>query len=300
MLRCARLSSSARLVCRGPTFQNLVQHRFISVSSSSQEELQECIFENVEEEGIVIVTLNRPRYKNALGTNLLSQLSKNLDKIRFSPQTRVCILKSSSNDIFCAGADLKERSKMTQQETAAFVHSLRKTFSDLESLPVPTIACITGSALGGGLELAMACDMRIAEDNKQTKIGLPETSLAIIPGAGGTQRLARLIGVSRAKELTFTARRIDAQTALKYGLLNECVEDGKAFERCMEVAREISKNGPVALRMAKIAIQEGMQMDRSSGMILEQQCYAQVIPTKDRLEGLKAFAEKRTPLYKGE
>jgi methylglutaconyl-CoA hydratase len=285
-----------------PLFQSFsVNKVYFNSGAQTEQTSEELVYEDLKDEGIVVLTLNRARYKNALGKVLLSQLADALDRVRFSQNTRVVILKSSSTDIFCAGADLKERSQMTQQETASFVHLLRKTFSDVETLPVPTIACISGAALGGGLELALACDLRVAENTPKTVLGLPETALAIIPGAGGTQRLARAIGVPRAKELTYTAKRIDAKEAERIGLVNEAVDgEGKAYERSMALARQISVNGPVALRMAKIAIQEGMQMDRNSGMILEQQCYAQVIPTKDRLEGLLAFKEKRKPVYKGE
>lgn len=165
---------------------------------------------------------------------------------------------------------------------------------------MPTIACINGAALGGGLELALACDMRIAEQGPKVLIGLPETGLAIIPGAGGTQRLPRIIGMARAKELVYTARKLSASDAEKFGLVNYCVEAGESYSRALEIAREIIGNGPIAVRMAKIAVQEGMQMDKSSGMTLEQQCYAQIIPTKDRLEALQAFREKRKPQFKGE
>lgn len=223
-------------------------------------------------------------------------------QLRFEPvdRVRVVILKSNVQGAFCAGADLKERAQMTQAETAAFVHELRTTFTELENLPVPTIACINGAALGGGLELALACDIRIAERGPKVLLGLPETGLAIIPGAGGTQRLPRIIGVCKAKELVFTARKLNPDEAEKIGLVNYAVEPDQSYSKALEIATEIIANGPLAVRMAKVAVQEGMQMDRNTGMVLEQQCYAQIIPTKDRLEGLKAFVEKRKPLYKGE
>ncbi|KAJ3202717.1 hypothetical protein HDU83_007149 [Entophlyctis luteolus] len=181
---------------------------------------------------------------------------------------------------------------MSQPDVAAFVYGLRTAFSDLESLPAPTIAAIDGAALGGGLEIALAADIRVA--GAGAKLGLPETKLAIIPG----QRLPRLIGISRAKELVFTGRVLDAKAALNIGLVNHAV-DGLAYEKAIEIAREILSSGPVAVRMAKQAIDKGVQVDLATGMAIEQGCYAQIIPTEDRLEGLRAFKEKRAPLYKG-
>jgi len=264
---------------------------------------EECTLQYMDNDQIALISLNRGRFRNALGRTLLSQLKQNLHSVRFSEQSknvRVVIVNSNVDGVFCAGADLKERATMTQKETEAFVYDLRSTFSQLEDLPVPTIACISGVAFGGGLELALACDMRVADEGAKTVLCLSETSLAIIPGAGGTQRLPRVVGMPKAKQLIFTAQRLNGKQALEIGLVNECAEEGKALDVCLSIARQIVPNGPVAVKVAKVAIQEGMQMDRRTGMLLEQQCYAQVIPTKDRLEGLLAFKEKRKPQYKGE
>eukprot|EP00123_Amoebidium_parasiticum_P010939 comp20420_c0_seq1/m.25896 comp20420_c0_seq1/g.25896 ORF comp20420_c0_seq1/g.25896 comp20420_c0_seq1/m.25896 type:complete len:295 (-) comp20420_c0_seq1:423-1307(-) len=246
--------------------------------------------------GVAVLTLNRPEAKNALGKEFLGQLRAAMDDLRFDPSVRVVILRSSVERVFCAGADLKERAKMSPPEVAAFVHQLRSAFSELETLPMPTIAAVDGAALGGGLEMALACDMRVAGSG--AKLGLPETRLAIIPGAGGTQRLPRIIGVAKAKELIYTARVLTGPEAEKIGLVNYAVH-GDPFPRALELAQEILPSGPVALRMAKIAIDQGSEVERGAGMMLEQACYAQVIPTKDRLEGLAAFREKRKPVYVG-
>lgn len=187
---------------------------------------------------------------------------------------------------------------MSPPEVASFVHGLRSAFSGVASLPMPTIAAIDGAALGGGLELALACDFRVA--GGAATLGLPETGLAIIPGAGGTQRLPRLIGVSRAKELIFTGRKVDAPTALSYGLVDRVTAAGGAVESALELAREMLPRGPIAVRMAKRAIDSGMDAALEVGMRVEEACYAQVIPTRDRVEGLAAFREKRTPVYRGE
>eukprot|EP00742_Colponemidia_sp_Colp-10_P001368 GILJ01001471.1.p1 GENE.GILJ01001471.1~~GILJ01001471.1.p1 ORF type:complete len:283 (-),score=37.31 GILJ01001471.1:219-1067(-) len=250
-----------------------------------------------ENEGITVFTMQRPEAKNALSRLMMQQFREALDSVQFDSTVRVVVLRSAVEGVFCAGADLKERTTMAPEEVSAFVDGLRRSFADLENLPMPTIAALEGSALGGGLELALSCDFRIAGAN--AKLGLPETSLAIIPGAGGTQRLPRLIGVSKAKELTFTARRIDSVTAKSIGLVNDTAEAGKTFDKALELAREIVPQGPIGVRMAKLAIHKGSQLDLASGLAFEQACYAQVIPTKDREEGLRAFKEKRKPIYKG-
>ena len=178
-----------------------------------------------------------------------------------------------------------------------FVQGIRASFSDLERLPMPVIAAMEGAAFGGGLELALAADLRVA--GAEAKMGLVETALAIIPGGGGTQRLPRLIGAARAKELIFTARRLGAEEAGRLGLVNRVVPAGQALEVALGLAREILPNGPVAVRMAKQAINQGQDLDLVDGLALEEACYARVIPTEDRLEGLAAFREKRKPQYKG-
>ena len=187
---------------------------------------------------------------------------------------------------------------MEPEEVASFVHGLRTAFTGLSTLPMPVIAAIEGAALGGGLELALACDLRIA--GAAATLGLPETGLAIIPGAGGTQRLPRLIGPARAKELIFTGRRLSAEDAEAIGLVEYAVPAGEAMDKAIALSREILPNGPVAVRMAKRAVDRGIEVDLTSGMTIEEGSYAQVRGTKDRIEGLNAFREKRKPAYKGE
>ncbi|KAJ3359459.1 hypothetical protein GGF32_009385 [Allomyces javanicus] len=246
--------------------------------------------------GITILSLNRPKAKNALSRQLLAEFRECLDAVRFDADTRVLVVRSLVDRVFCAGADLKERATMNPTEVAAFVSSLRAAFSELEALPMPTIAAIDGAALGGGLEMALCCDLRVAGPG--AKLGLPETKLAIIPGAGGTQRLPRLIGPAKAKELIFTGRVLTPIDALAIGVVSRTADDS-AVPGALALAREIVPQGPIAVRMAKLAVDRGSQVDLASGLAFEQTCYAQVIPTEDRLEGLKAFAEKRTPQYKG-
>ncbi|XP_063506337.1 methylglutaconyl-CoA hydratase, mitochondrial isoform X7 [Pongo pygmaeus] len=200
------------------------------------------------------------------------------------------------------GADLKERAKMSSSEVGPFVSKIRAVINDIANLPVPTIAAIDGLALGGGLELALACDIRVAASS--AKMGLVETKLAIIPGGGGTQRLPRAIGMSLAKELIFSARVLDGQEAKAVGLISHVLEQNQegdaAYRKALDLAREFLPQGPVAMRVAKLAINQGMEVDLVTGLAIEEACYAQTIPTKDRLEGLLAFKEKRPPRYKGE
>ncbi|WP_227935940.1 enoyl-CoA hydratase [Alkalihalobacillus deserti] len=250
------------------------------------------------EEGIATVTLNRPEAANALSLQMLYELHEVLHEIKFDPSVRCVIITAAGEKVFCAGADLKERSEMDLDQVRKTVSLIRSNINDVESLPQPVICALNGSALGGGLELALACDIRVAAE--RSKLGLTETSLAIIPGAGGTQRLPRLIGKGRAKEMIFTAKRIDAYEAEKIGLVEYAVPTEEVIEKSNEIAKLISKNGPVALRQSKIAIDKGIEVDLNTGLAIEQNAYEITIPTKDRREGLQAFKEKRLPLYKGE
>jgi methylglutaconyl-CoA hydratase len=190
---------------------------------------------------------------------------------------------------------------MHETEVGPFVARLRSLMMRLEKLPFPTIAAIDGLAVGGGLEMALACDLRVLAHD--VKLGLVETKLAIIPGAGGTQRLPRVVGNAKAKELIYTGRLVDAGEAMRINLVNEVVQQNEtkdaAFNRAMKVAELIGKNGPIAVRMAKKAIDEGTSCGIEQAMKVEESCYAGVVPTKDRLEGLSAFQEKRSPVFKG-
>jgi methylglutaconyl-CoA hydratase len=250
-----------------------------------------------EDSGLVLLGLERPAARNALGRRLLGELEGALEWLASDHSTRVVILHSLVPGVFCAGADLKERAGMTPEEAETFVKRLRSVFSALEALPMPTVAALEDAALGGGLELALACDLRVA--GEAVVLGLPETTLAIIPGAGGTQRLPRLVGRSRAKDLIFTGRRIGAAEAHAMNLVDRVAARGEALQVALDLARQIVPNGPIALRAAKAAIDGGMDLGRDPGMVLEEACYARVLPTLDRLEGLQAFREKRKPVYLG-
>jgi len=250
--------------------------------------------------GVQCLNLNRPKSKNAISTTLLHQLRKSLDSIYFDKSVRVLILRSTTIGSFCAGADLAERRTMTQIQVNKFLSDLRDTLGKLESLPMPTIAAIDGPALGGGLELSLSCDLRVA-GHDVTKIGLPETSLGIIPGAGGTQRATRILGPSKAKDLIFTARMLTASEALEWGLVNYVSSPGiTAFEHALELAAAIAKNAPLALRAAKQAISRSEDLALEAGLDFERASYESLLTSRDRMEALEAFREKRKPIFTGD
>ncbi|XP_040612938.1 enoyl-CoA hydratase domain-containing protein 2, mitochondrial isoform X2 [Mesocricetus auratus] len=234
------------------------------------------------DEGITEVLMNRPHARNALGKVFVSELLEALAQLREDQQVRVLIFRSAVKGVFCAGADLKEREQMSATEVAIFVQRLRGLMSEIATFPAPTIAAMDGFALGGGLELALACDLRIA---------------------GGTQRLPRCLGVALAKELIFTGRRLNGMQAHELGLVNHAVaqneEGDAAYHRALALAQEILPQAPIAVRLGKVAIDRGMEVDIASGMAIEHMCYAQNIPTQDRLEGMAAFREKRPPKFVG-
>ena len=253
-------------------------------------------------EGITVFGFSRPAAKNAISKNLLKEFESAIASVRHDRSVRVVLVRSLVPGVFCAGADLKERATMKPEEVGPFVAKARACIGDLENLPMPVIVALDGAALGGGLEMALACDLRVAADT--AKMGLVETKLAIIPGAGGTQRLPRIVGTAKAKELIYTAAILNGKEAAEVGLVNHVAvqnENGDAaYHKAIELAKKILPNGPVGVKMAKTAITRGMEVDLGTGLSIEEACYAQVIPTKDRIEGLTAFKEKRKPQYKGE
>ena len=246
---------------------------------------------------VAYVMLNRPDVLNCFNYETLSVLQGIVDDIYSDREVRAVIFLGAGERAFSAGADLKERRTLSESEVRRNVKKIREVFSSVESLPQPTIAAMNGFAFGGGFELALACDFRFAVEG--TKMGLTETSLGIIPGAGGTQRLPRLIGTAKAMELVLTARKLSSVEAYDYGILNGVTTGEKLLGTCEELAREICQNAPVAVQQAKFAVREGMNVDRHTGMAIESKAYEVTIPTEDRLEALDAFAEKRKPVFKG-
>jgi enoyl-CoA hydratase/carnithine racemase len=241
--------------------------------------------------------IQRPEVMNCLSFPTLKRLRTLCEELRGDLSIRAILITGAGDKAFCAGADLKERKTMAKERVPEFVKNIRRTMDDFEALPQPTIAVVNGFAFGGGMELLLACDLRVCAPHAQ--FGLTETSLAIIPGAGGTQRLPRLVGRSRAKDLILTARKIDALEAERIGLVNRIAPEGKLHDAALELAATIAGNGPVAVRAAKHAIDHGCELPIEQGLEVEARAYERVLPTQDRLEALAAFAEKRKPRYSG-
>lgn len=260
--------------------------------------MDQAVLVSTQDNGIMVITLNRPNAANALSIKVLEELKNVIDTCKFDPSVRCLVITGTGEKAFCAGADLKERAGMDPQTVRKTVSLIRECINNLETLPQPVIAAVNGAAFGGGTELALACDIRVASEN--AKFGLTETSLGIIPGAGGTQRLPRLVGKGRAKELIFTARRIDAKEAKEIGLVEFVESPESLLAKVLEIAGQIVQNAPIAVTQAKFAIEKGFDVDLTTGLAIEQNAYEVTIPTKDRLEGLQAFKEKRKPVYKGE
>ena len=250
-----------------------------------------------EDAGIVTLTLNRPAVMNSFNFELLHAVRDAIESLRFRRDVRVVIITGAGEKAFCSGADLKERATLSPDKVREYIFTIRNLFTSIEQLNKAVIAAVNGIALGGGTELALASDIRIASMN--ASMGLTETRLAIIPGAGGTQRLPRLVGKGKAKELIFTGQRIDAQEALNIGLVNSICEPEDLLNECQKLAAMICETGPIAIEQAKYAINYGLETDIQTGLAIESNAYWVCIPTEDRLEGLAAFKEKRKPVYKG-
>ncbi len=246
---------------------------------------------------LVWLTIDRPEVMNCLSFATLKRFRLLLEELRQDLSIRCILITGAGERAFCAGADLKERKTMPMELVPQFVRNIRALMDDVASMPQPTIAVVGGFAFGGGTELMLSCDLRVADP--AAKFGLTETSLAIIPGAGGTQRLPRLIGKSRAKDLILTARRIDAAEAERMGLVNRISAPGEVNACASELAAAIAANGPVAVRAAKEALDDGGELPIQEGLEVEAWCYEKTIQTSDRLEALNAFAEKRKPQFEG-
>lgn len=251
------------------------------------------------EKFIARLTLARPPV-NALNRQMIAELASALDLIenQIGKKTVRVVIIDAEGGHFCAGADLKERQQIPPDQVEEVVDRIRSTFQRIYELPVPVLAAVQGSALGGGLELALAADFRVVTD--EARIGLPETGLAIIPGAGGTQRLARLIGAGKALFWIASAKVFTGLEAFEAGAAEFVVKKKELKSFCADLAGLIARNGPVAVQAAKQAIRSGLKVDIVKGLEIEKENYRKTIGTEDRLEGIRAFLEKRTPDYKGE
>ncbi|KML42988.1 MULTISPECIES: enoyl-CoA hydratase/isomerase family protein [Cytobacillus] len=247
------------------------------------------------EEGIGFIIINRPELRNALNIDTLLEIETALDKMRDDEDIRVIIFSGAGEKSFAAGADISQLSKRTMID--ALKPNMTATYRKIEDYEKPTIAAINGYALGGGLELALACDIRVASLN--AKVGLPEVGLGIMPGAGGTQRLSRIIGKGKAMELILTGDVITAAEAEGLNMISKAVPQEELIETAKGYARRISVKGPLALRMAKAAVNRGADMEMETALYLEKLAQTILIGSEDKLEGTQAFLEKRTPQFKG-
>jgi enoyl-CoA hydratase len=240
---------------------------------------------------IAVVTINRPKFLNALNSETLAELNENFSKIEKRKDIKVLIVTGAGEKAFVAGADISEMVNASPAQGKAMSELACEAFGRLENMPQATIAAVNGFALGGGCELAMACDLRIASEN--AKFGQPEVNLGILPGFGGTQRLPRLVGKGRAKEIIFTADMIDAQEAYRIGLVNKVVSQPELLDYCKKLAEKILSKGSYAIALAKSAINAGLDMDLANGLQLEAGYFALSFATADKTEGMTAFLEKR-------
>lgn len=247
-------------------------------------------FITYEQEGFVgVITINRPKALNALNSQILKEIDATLDAVDLET-TRCLILTGAGEKSFVAGADIAEMSTLTKAEGEAFGKTGNDVFRKLETFPIPTIAAVNGFALGGGNEIAMSCDIRICSDN--AVFGQPEVGLGITPGFGGTQRLARIIGVGKAKELVYTAFNIKADEAYRVGLVNAVYPQAELMDAAKKMAGKIAKNAPIAVRACKKAINEGLDVDMDQAIVIEEKLFGSCFETEDQKDGMTAFLNK--------
>lgn len=246
-------------------------------------------------DGVGVITINRPDVRNAMNQQVMEDLRVALDKFREDEGVGAMIFTGAGDEAFIAGADIGELKERTVLDGLAA--TMQQLYDEIERFEKPTIAAVNGYALGGGCELAMACDIRIAAEN--ARFGLPEVGLSIIPGAGGTQRLARLVGKGRAVEMILTGRMIEAEDAYNIGLVSRVVQQAELMDAARETAQTILSKGPLAVRLAKLAIQAGFEVDQRTGQVIERLAQTVLYSSEDKQEGTSAFLDKREPDFKG-
>ena len=249
------------------------------------------------ENEIGILTINRPKVLNALNIETLKELQAGIQEVKDNPAMKVLIITGAGEKAFVAGADIQEMKEMDSVAALTFSRLGHDTMKMIQDLERPVIAAVNGFALGGGTEIALACDFIYASDN--AKFGLPEVTLGVFPGFGGTQRLPRLIGKGKAKELIMTGKMISAQDAFQMGMVNRVLPQASLMEETKKVATQIAGNGPIGLRLAKRVVNSGFDVDLAEACSMESLAFSICFSTEDQKEGMKAFAEKRKPSYKG-
>jgi enoyl-CoA hydratase len=247
------------------------------------------------DEGVAVVTINRPEVRNAVSRQVLVDLRSALDELRDDDTAGVVVFTGAGDKAFIAGADISQLQHYTAH--TALASEMQRVYDEIEAFEKPTIAAVNGFALGGGCELAMSCDIRIAADT--ARFGLPETILSVLPRAGGTQRLARLVGTGRAIEMILTGRMVRADEALAYGLVTSVVPAVELLDAARETARQILSKGPLAVRLAKLVVRSGMDTDQRTGLVVERLAQALLYTTDDKREGAEAFLGKRPPVFRG-
>ncbi|MCR4400583.1 MAG: enoyl-CoA hydratase-related protein [Syntrophomonadaceae bacterium] len=257
-------------------------------------ELKTLLYEKAD--GVATITLNRPKAFNALNDELMGELDRLMDEVAADDEVKAVIITGNAK-AFAAGGDIAYMASADPLKAEAFIALCHRAIDKIENLDKPVIAAIAGMALGGGCELAMGCDIRIAAEG--AIIGQPEINLGIMPGAGGTQRLARLVGMGWAKQLIFSGENIDAETALRIGLVNKVVPAESLLEEATKLAKKLAAKAPVAMRMAKKCINLGANVDLASGLVFEQKVWSFLFATADQKEGMAAFLEKRKPVFQG-
>jgi enoyl-CoA hydratase/carnithine racemase len=256
--------------------------------------LAEILESSVDDSGVALLRLNRPEARNALSPEMMKRIASELERLDPDPEVR-CVVIAGSENVFAAGADIRSMAEQTLPE--ALYHPAAGFWKRLAAVRTPMLAAVSGFALGGGCELALACDMIVAAES--ARFGQPEINLGIIPGGGGTQRLARTLGKQRAMELVLTGELFDARTAQQWGLVNVVVEGDDWLEAALELARKVAAQAPLATRLGKQAVLSAEETALSAGLDHERRLFEVAMATEDRVEGMKAFLEKRDPEFKG-
>ncbi len=260
------------------------------INMTAEKSAEIVLYERIGQVGRL--TVNRPEALNAINSAVLCALDKLVDRLA-ADLPRCLVVTGSGEKAFAAGADIREMNELTPAEAEAFAMNAHKVFRKLELLPIPLIAAVNGYALGGGCELALCCDLRIASE--RVVFSLPETGLGIMPGFGASQRLPRVIGVGRAKKMIFTGCRVGAEEALSIGLVSAVYPAGELMNRAMELAEMIAAKAPIGIRMAKSAIDEGLELNLSQGLSLEAKQFSKCFGTEDQRNGLSSYLKKSSP-----